>query len=78
MGMLRKNHYTDLARYYQTKRSQQARYRQRTGSNQYRRRQWTEKEDRLVLSRESPDRQLSKSLRRSVSAYPASSLATTS
>lgn len=64
----RKDQYRDLDKYRKTRMNQKRRYRLRTGSGLYKRRAWTDEEDRLVISHEIADVDLSVLIKRSVQA----------
>lgn len=58
----------EAAKFQQINNRWKAKYRKKTGAFMYEARSWDEFEDRLVLSHAIPDRELSKKIRRSVTA----------
>lgn len=68
MSFTKCNSIKDLNDYRAYRRQKKAEYRQRTGSNQYNRRRWQIDELKQVIEHKIPDRELSKKIRRSVTA----------
>lgn len=61
-----KKDYADIEKYAEYKRRYQRNYRERTGK--YPRREWTLEEIEKIMAQNKPDRELSKELKRSISA----------
>ena len=63
-----KKDYADLEKYKRYKKEYQKRYRKKTNAGKYPKREWTFKEDMMVLEHSMTDRELAEKLQRSIGA----------